>query len=326
MYYYLCLGSAVNPEANAANITRKLCEQFGELILLPFRYTEPELVKDVNVFINGLAVIAFEGDEDALKTILVEIERSLGRDRDQKRKVCQGWTADIDIIASSSDYNLSHFDLPNPAYLSAVFKHQGEIPDTRAHGLAPFDQISKATVNAQQRIELDPSRNSPPVARKPAPSNAMVSLNLEKQRFHFSAGHFTIFSDGTREKIHGHNYYLGIELSYDKDRVVFDYNSVKHTLTEICEALDERFLIPENNEHIRIEQRQPECVFYFREEKFLMPGDDVIILPIKNTTVEEMVVHLGRTVDLQLGPEYSGIRLKLSSGPGQSCYYDVRRA
>jgi 6-pyruvoyltetrahydropterin/6-carboxytetrahydropterin synthase len=324
MYYYLCLGSAIQPEANCAGIVRKLCHRFGEVYLFPLRYTEPELVKDVNVFINGLAVIAFEGNEAELKLILVELERSLGRDRSVKAKVSCGWTADIDIVGHSENMEMDVFDQPSPNYLRAVFQAQGSIPDTRAHGLPMFQEHVIANVDAQHKIQLSHAGNQAPQAQKQRSQNAMVRLNLEKQRFHFSAGHFTIFADGSREKVHGHNYYLAVELSYDKDKVVFDYNSVKHALTEICESLDERFLIAEDNEHIRIEQREPEFIFYFKDDKFLMPCDDVVSLPIKNTTVEELVVYLANIVDLNLGPEYSRIQLKLSSGPGQSCLYCVR--
>src|SRR5215207_3131678 len=70
---------------------------------------------------------------------------------------------------------------------------------------------------------------------------------LAKEDFKFSAAHFTLFSGGRAELLHGHNYRVQVELSgseLDEEGLLVDLESFKKRLRGICAGLDSRTLRP----------------------------------------------------------------------------------
>ena len=151
----------------------------------------------------------------------------------------------------------------------------------------------------------------------------LVTLQIEKQFMHFAAAHFTIFSATERERLHGHNYYLAVNITgeIDNNGLCFDYNLPKERLRVICEKLNEYMLLPELSPHLSIEDvgRQYRVLFD-RDEMFFLKADTQI-LPLTNITIEE----LSRYFCDQLCADEVWLKalnicmveLKVSSGPGQ---------
>ena len=63
----------------------------------------------------------------------------------------------------------------------------------------------------------------------PTDATQTTEILIEKEDLHFSAGHFTIFSDTARENLHGHNWYVRARLLgvVGEGGLTFDYNVVK---------------------------------------------------------------------------------------------------
>lgn len=146
-----------------------------------------------------------------------------------------------------------------------------------------------------------------------------TSLKLYKQRFHFSAAHFTIFSKNKRERLHGHNYYLSVDIEVTNKEEMEDYNNIKDTIEDICKRFDERTLIPEKSKHLNISKKENQIDLYFQEEIISLPKNDIILLPIENTTIELISYHLFNLIKKESNLSQRLIRIELSSGPGQSC-------
>merc|ERR1740124_1177795 len=72
-------------------------------------------------------------------------------------------------------------------------------------------------------------------------------VNVSKEDFKFNAAHFVAFS-GYRERLHGHNYRVGLRLigshKISHDGYVIDYGCVKKSVRRICKSLNEHFLCP----------------------------------------------------------------------------------
>ena len=70
------------------------------------------------------------------------------------------------------------------------------------------------------------------------------AIDLHKEYFKFSCAHFLIFPDGSKERLHGHNYHVQVELAGQlTDRgIVMDFNHAKPIVRELCDALDEHWL------------------------------------------------------------------------------------
>lgn len=150
------------------------------------------------------------------------------------------------------------------------------------------------------------------------------SIRIDKEDIKFSAGHFTLFADGARERLHGHNFKVAAVIStrVTAHGMAFDYNIIKRALRALCEELDEYVLVPTQAPALTINLVGRSVVILFGEDEFRLPADDVRLLPIRNTTVEELAAYLlNRLAGQEAWSARWGvteIALEVSSGPGQS--------
>lgn len=118
----------------------------------------------------------------------------------------------------------------------------------------------------------------------------LCTIELFREDLHFSAGHFTIFSATEREKMHGHNYHVHafITTLVEKDGIQFDYRFYHQKLMVICKQLNLCFLLPSESRFLKIEEHGNYYHAHFDQEMLPFLKNDVVILPIANTTVEEI--------------------------------------
>ena len=145
---------------------------------------------------------------------------------------------------------------------------------------------------------------------------------MVRESLHFSAAHFTIFSATERENLHGHNFQLNgvFESDVKDDGLCFDYGEVKDILQDLCDELDERFLVPANSPFLDIKTTEDLVQLSFNGETISLPEHDVLILPLRNITVEELATWI---VDrLVADTKFSALgitrlQIKIASGSGQ---------
>jgi len=152
----------------------------------------------------------------------------------------------------------------------------------------------------------------------------LTTIEITKEDIKFSAAHFTLFSATERERLHGHNYavQLAVTAPVGDDGICFSYKDIKNRLRSLCEELDEYTLVPQLSPHLRIEQVDDFYIVWFNGEKIPLRKSDTLLLPIRNSTVEEFARYVR---DRFIGDE-SFVRdraiieivVKVSSGPGQS--------
>jgi 6-pyruvoyltetrahydropterin/6-carboxytetrahydropterin synthase len=125
---------------------------------------------------------------------------------------------------------------------------------------------------------------------------------LEKENFKFSCSHFTILGPLHAERLHGHNYYLRLDiLASEIDQalgMVFDFNLVKPLVRDIVAGLDEMILLPGSSPYLKITKSESSVGATLGSKKYLFPIEDVCILPIANVTSEE----LARMIAMELSP------------------------
>jgi 6-pyruvoyltetrahydropterin/6-carboxytetrahydropterin synthase len=147
-------------------------------------------------------------------------------------------------------------------------------------------------------------------------------IEISKEYLHFAAAHFTIFSKTEREDLHGHNFHVeaSAHTSIGDDGLAFDYNLLKTRLKHLCDALDEKTLLPEQSPHLTIEDDGDYVIARFADERIPFLPRDVMTLPVSNVTVEELARLL--LEQLVSDPTVSGLDiarldLRVSSGAGQ---------
>jgi 6-pyruvoyltetrahydropterin/6-carboxytetrahydropterin synthase len=148
------------------------------------------------------------------------------------------------------------------------------------------------------------------------------TIEISKEYLHFNAAHFTIFSATEREDLHGHTFYATAEIDspVGDDGLAFDYNLIKTRLESLCDELDEKVLLPERSPYLRLEQTDDYLVACFASERIPFLPRDVLTLPVRNITVEELApwfLERLRAEPAIAGLAITRLLLRVSSGPGQ---------
>ena len=156
--------------------------------------------------------------------------------------------------------------------------------------------------------------------------SGLTSIELAKESFHFSAAHFTLFSENSRERLHGHNYQVrcSIVCPVGDHGLAFDYTRIKQRLKDLCAFLDEYTLMPANSPWLSVREEEGEgeddyLVIEFNGQVLRLPAADVKLLPIANVTLEALARYLAESLlasdEASQWPMQS-LRLGVSSSPG----------
>lgn len=150
------------------------------------------------------------------------------------------------------------------------------------------------------------------------------NLEIHKEEFAFSAGHFTIFSATEREFLHGHNYNVSVafKVRIESNGLSFDYRHYKKKMLALCDQLDRRFLLPSLSPYLKLEDGGEYWIGHFNQRKIPLPKEDVSILPLTNITIEELshwfLQELMSNQSEIAQHAIHGISIKVYNSPGQS--------
>lgn len=159
------------------------------------------------------------------------------------------------------------------------------------------------------------------------------SIEVDKESLKFSAAHFLIFPDGSAERLHGHNYrvYVMVAGALTEHGLVLDFKRVKPVVRELVDWLDEHWLVPD--EHPVLKWRETEdggIEVRYLDRLYRAPREDVIVLPINNTSAENLAGWIGRELRRRLlerfpGAELHAVRIGVEETPGQRGVWHWRR-
>jgi 6-pyruvoyltetrahydropterin/6-carboxytetrahydropterin synthase len=157
------------------------------------------------------------------------------------------------------------------------------------------------------------------------------SISIEKDYLKFSAAHFLIFPDGTAERLHGHNYKVYVDLHTELDRhgLVVNFKEIKPLVRQLCDELDEHMLVPGQHHELRAVRQGDVVEIRYRERRYSIPADEVIVLPIGNSSAENLAAWFGRTLRERMRRVWPDLHVQeLSIGveetPGQRGVWTLR--
>jgi 6-pyruvoyltetrahydropterin/6-carboxytetrahydropterin synthase len=147
-------------------------------------------------------------------------------------------------------------------------------------------------------------------------------IEISKQALNFSIAHFTIFSATDRENLHGHNFQLVCEVTapISDNGLLFDYGILKKLLRSLCEEIDEQMILPADSPHLNISEKGNYIIATFNGEELPFLKRDVTLLPLRNTSVEELSWFFLNKIRQHAQLNDKGIvelTVKVSSSPGQ---------
>jgi 6-pyruvoyltetrahydropterin/6-carboxytetrahydropterin synthase len=158
-------------------------------------------------------------------------------------------------------------------------------------------------------------------------------ISIARDQYKFSVAHMTVFPDGTKERLHGHNYTvaLAIEISQIDFESMIPFAPIKHAIGELCAEWKERVLIATKNPHyVQVRLDETELEFKLCNERYVLPRQDALLLPLDNISVEALASHIATLLLERLTvldvPHVKALEVTIQEYPGQgaSCSIDLR--
>ena len=156
---------------------------------------------------------------------------------------------------------------------------------------------------------------------------------IAREQYKFSCAHMTVFPDGTKERLHGHNYTIAIAIDVDSVELaaMIPFTAIKQALSELCAAYKERVLLAERNPHFKIVRDDgKEFELTLCGERYVLPRGDVLLLPIDNISVEQLAQHVAAILQTKIAvlaaPQVRALEVTVEESPGQgsSCTLELR--
>lgn len=121
-------------------------------------------------------------------------------------------------------------------------------------------------------------------------------IDIAKEHLKFSAAHFLIFPDGSAERLHGHNYrvFCELEAALSEHGLVIDFSMIKPVIKELVDRLDEHWLVPGEHPVLTVREDGEHVEVGYQGREYRAPREDVIVLPVNNTSSENLATWLGR--------------------------------
>ena len=159
------------------------------------------------------------------------------------------------------------------------------------------------------------------------------SIDVHKDYLKFSAAHFLIFPDGTAERLHGHNYKVYVDVAADLSTsgLVVDFKRIKPIIRELVDDLDEHWLVPADHPGLDVTRRDDGVVeVRYQERYYAAPAEDVLVLPINNTSAENLATYVGRLLRERLEGQFDDVEIRrlevaVEETVGQRGVYEYRR-
>jgi 6-pyruvoyltetrahydropterin/6-carboxytetrahydropterin synthase len=171
------------------------------------------------------------------------------------------------------------------------------------------------------------------ISRKPEYGRLVKHrISIAREQYKFSCAHMTVFADGTKERLHGHNYTIAVEVEVDRVdlQAMIPFAPIKKHLADLCAAWKEHVLLATRNPFFELVRDEDEIEFRLCGERYVMPRQDALLLPIDNISVEALAAHVAELLKERIrqleAPHAHTLAVTVAESPGQgsTCELDLR--
>jgi 6-pyruvoyltetrahydropterin/6-carboxytetrahydropterin synthase len=152
-------------------------------------------------------------------------------------------------------------------------------------------------------------------------------VTVERNTLKFAAAHMATFA-GQVEPLHGHNYAVVVECEgpLTEDAWVIDFGRIKQSMRRLCDVLDHKFLLQQSSHLLSVTEHADAFELRTIEgRRYLFPRADVLPLPIRNSTAEQIAgwLHDRLCEDLLAAgiTTLESITIGVEEAPGQAGWY-----
>ena len=155
---------------------------------------------------------------------------------------------------------------------------------------------------------------------------------IAREQYKFSCAHMTVFPDGTKERLHGHNYAVHVALEVDRIELaaMIPFASIKAALADLCAAWKEHVLVAAKCPFLELVRDDDELEFKLCGERYVMPRGDALMLPIDNISVEALAAHVAALLRERIAvleaPHVMALEVTIEESPGQGASCRVSSA
>ena len=138
---------------------------------------------------------------------------------------------------------------------------------------------------------------------------------VESSEAKFSACHFLKEPDQC-SRLHGHNYYVSVEISdtLDNNYFVVNFIELNEKLKSIIEPLDHYILVPTESKDLKIKEEKESIEVIASDKRYVFPRSDVYFLPLPATTSELLAKYIyGKLKEI-----YSSKKIEVKVGESKS--------
>lgn len=158
-----------------------------------------------------------------------------------------------------------------------------------------------------------------------------MTLHLAKQNMKFSAAHFLIFDEKHAERLHGHNYIVKVDIESPSEEELstkgyfVDFSVFKKHIKSRLDQWDEYTLLPERHPDMKFKKTEKSLEVTFRDRFYVFPLSEVILLPVTNTSVEQLSRLLAEDFQKEF-KKYGvlAVRVYVEESAGQGAYWLAR--
>lgn len=146
-------------------------------------------------------------------------------------------------------------------------------------------------------------------------------VEVSKEAFIFSAAHFITFAGDICERIHGHNYgvRVTVEGPLDENRYVVDFIALRDAVLAETQQLDHHVILPRHHAEISVSSDDKETTVRFRDRRWVFPNEDCVILPVVNTTAEEIARVIAERVCERTREAFGSALTTIEVGVDENC-------
>ena len=121
----------------------------------------------------------------------------------------------------------------------------------------------------------------------------LTTLEMARAEFGFYAAHLAVY-DGDVEPLHGHTFQVSLRLSGQPDAsgMLVEFGEVRAAVRDAVAPLRRRTLVPGQAPQLHIAPENGGLSITAGRKRYLLPAEDVTVLPLANTTLEAIAGHL----------------------------------
>lgn len=127
--------------------------------------------------------------------------------------------------------------------------------------------------------------------------------------------------NGEVEPLHGHTFQVSLRVSGEPDTsgIVAEFSDIKPAMWDVVAPLRRRTLVPGQAPELQITSKNDSLSITAGRQLYVLPAEDVTVLPLVNTTLEALAGYLlGQVLPQLRRAELVAAELEISELPGTS--------